>query len=77
MFRAPVIIEEFMKIDDFYRLSVSCPTEMTALHSDLSADLGCWRDISIYAHALVSGHIEEMRDILMLCWCPDVVACPP
>ena len=49
---------------------------MTALHSYLSADLGCWRDISIHAHPLVSGRIAELRDILALCRCPGVVVFP-
>ena len=49
---------------------------MTDSHSDLSADLGCRRNISIYAHPLVSGRIGEIRDILALHWCPGVVVFP-
>ena len=62
-----------MKVDDFARLSVLCQKSMTALHSDLSADLGCWKDISIYAHPPMSVRIEETRDIRALCWCPGVI----
>ena len=46
---------------------------MTTLHSDLSADLGRWGDISIHAHPPLSVRIEELRDILALCWCPGVI----
>jgi hypothetical protein len=49
---------------------------MTALHSDLSADLGCGSNISTDAHALVSARIGKIRDIRALCWCPDVVIFP-
>ena len=49
---------------------------MTALHSDLSADVGYWRKISIYANTLVSVRIGERRDIRVLCWCPGVVVFP-
>ena len=48
--RAPVFPEESIKVDGFARFSVLCPNGMTALHSDLSADLGGRRDISIHAH---------------------------
>ena len=34
---------------------------MTDLHSDLSANLGCRRNISIYAHPLVSVCIEKNK----------------
>jgi hypothetical protein len=50
---------------------------MAVLLSDLNADLGCERNISIHAHALLSVRIEEIRDILALCWCPGVVIIPP
>ena len=46
---------------------------MTALHSDLSADLGCWRDASTNADPPVSVRIEESRHIQTLCWCPGVI----
>ncbi len=46
---------------------------MTALHSDLSANLGCRRNISIHAHPPMSVHIEEIRDIRALCWCPGAI----
>ena len=46
---------------------------MAALHSDLSADLGCGRNTSIHAHASVSVRIGEIRDIQPLCWCPGVI----
>ena len=45
---------------------------MTTLHSDLSADLGCWRNASIHAHPSMSVCIGEIRDIQLLCWCPGV-----
>ena len=45
---------------------------MTALHSDLSADLGCRRNISIYGKLPISIRIGEIRDIRALCWCPGV-----
>ena len=38
--RAPVITEEPIKFDNFARLSVLCPNGMTALHSNLSAEVG-------------------------------------
>src|SRR5258706_11600767 len=43
---------------------------------NLGADLGCRRNISIYAHPLVSGRIKEIRHVLALCWCPGVVVFP-
>ena len=49
---------------------------MTGSHSGLSADLGCWRNASIHAHPLVSGRIGEIRDVLVLDWCPGVVVFP-
>ena len=45
---------------------------MTTLHSDLNADLGCRRKISIHAHPLFSARIGGIRDIRALCWCPGV-----
>ena len=45
---------------------------MTCLHSDLSAYLGCQRNISIYAHQQISIRIGKIRDIQALCWCPGV-----
>ena len=45
---------------------------MTALHSDLSADLGRRRSISIHANPPISVRIGETRDIRALCWCPGV-----
>ena len=49
---------------------------MAALHSDLSADLGCRRNISIHVHPPLSVRIGEIRDIQALCWCPDVIVFP-
>jgi hypothetical protein len=46
---------------------------MTDLHSDLSADLGGWRNISIHAHPLMSVRMRKRKDILALCWCPGEV----
>ena len=46
---------------------------MTALHSDLSADLGCRRNVSVYARPPMSVYIGELRDIQALCWCPGVI----
>ena len=46
---------------------------MTDLHSDFSADLCRWRNISIHAHPLVSVHVGKIKDILALCWCPGVL----
>ena len=45
---------------------------MTAPHSDLRADPGCRRNISIHAHPPLSVRIGEIRDIRALCWCPGV-----
>ena len=63
-----------MKVDGFACLSVLCQKGMSALHSDLSADLGCWRDFSIHAHPPVSVRIGEIRDLLVLCGCPGMIA---
>ena len=71
--RAPVITEESINVDYFAPLSVRCPNGMAALHSDLSVDLGYWRDIPIHAHPPVSVHIGVIRDILALCWYPGVI----
>ena len=49
---------------------------MTAPHSDLNADLGCRRDVSIYAYPLVSARIVGLIDIRALCWCPGVIVFP-
>ena len=49
---------------------------MTALHPDLSADLGCRRNISIHAYPPLSVRIGEIRDIQALCWCPGVIVFP-
>ena len=68
--QAPVITEEPIKLDDFTPLSVLCPNQMTDLHSDLNADLGCWRNIFIHAHPPMSVCIVAIRDIWALCWCP-------
>ena len=65
-----------MKVDYFARLSVLCPNRMTAFHSNVNPDLGCRRNIAIYAYPLVSGHTGEIRDILALRWCPGVVVFP-
>ena len=49
---------------------------MTALHTDLSADLGCRRNISIHAYSRISVRIEETGDIQALCWYPGVIVFP-
>ena len=46
---------------------------MATLHSNLSADLGCRRNISIHVHPPISVLIVEIRDIRALCWCPGVI----
>ena len=46
---------------------------MAALHSDISTDLGCRRNLSIHANPLISVRIGEIMNILALCWCPGVV----
>jgi len=73
---APVIVEKTIKVNDFARLSVRCPKRMTVLHSDLNADLGCWRKIPTRADPLVSVRIGAMRDPQAPCWCPYVVVFP-
>ena len=50
---------------------------MTALHSDLSADLGCRGNISIHTHPPFSVRIGEIRDIRALCWCPGAIVIRP
>ena len=45
--RAPVFPEESIKVDRFARFSVLCPNGMTALHSDLSAELGPDHDLYV------------------------------
>ena len=50
---------------------------MSALHSDLSADLGCRRNISIHAHLPLSVRIGTIRDIRALRWCPGVIVIHP
>ena len=74
--RAPVITKGSMRVDDFARLSILCPNRTAAFHSDLNPDLGCRGNISIYAHALMSGRIGKIRDILALRWCPGLVVFP-
>ena len=74
--RAPVIVEKSIKVNDFVRLSECGPKGMTALHSDLSADLGCWREIPTQANPLVSVRIGAVRDPQASCWCPCVVVFP-
>ncbi len=48
---------------------------MTASHSDLGADLGCRKNVSIHAHPPISVRVRigEMRDIRALRWCPGVI----
>ena len=46
---------------------------MTDLHLDLSADLGCRRNVSIHADTSLSVRIREIRDIRALYWGPDVI----
>ena len=49
---------------------------MTALHLDLSADLGGRRNTSIHVHPLISIRIGELMDIQALCWYPGVIIFP-
>ena len=49
---------------------------MIALHSDLSPDIGCWRNDSIHTYLLVSARNEETRDIRALSWRPGLVVFP-
>ncbi len=63
-----------MKVDDLSRLPVHC--RKLLLHSDLSADLGCWTDISTtgeWVSVRTYVRIGEVRDILALGWCPGVI----
>ena len=46
---------------------------MAALHADLSADLGCRRNVSKHAHPPISVRIGEIKDIRPLYWCPGVI----
>ena len=46
-----------MDVDGFARLMVFWPKCVTSLRSNIKPNLGCRRNISIYAHPLVSGRI--------------------
>ena len=46
---------------------------MTALDKNLHANLGRWKNTSIYAQASVRVHNEEEKDIRALDWCPGPV----
>lgn len=43
-----MIIEEFLEVNNHASLFLFCPRSIAALHSDVHAHLGCWRNLPIY-----------------------------
>ena len=72
----PIFIEELFQADLFDILVLLRPRQMTDLHLNLYAHLGCWRNIPIYARDSVSVLSEETEDIRVLDWCPRAVVFP-
>ena len=73
LFGDPILIERLLNVDIFDIPALLCPRQMTVLDLNLYADMRCRRDISIYAHASVSGCSEETEDIRASDWCPGLV----
>ena len=69
-------MKELLKADLLGILVLLRPWKMTALHLNLYTHLGCWRNISICAHASVSVRSEKREDIQALDWCPRAVVFP-
>jgi len=64
-FGGPIVFEKFWNVDLFATLLLR-PRQMSALHFDLDAQLGCRRNISTYAQALEKIRGEEKGDIQVL-----------
>jgi len=70
---APIIIEKRLEVDEYARLSVLRPKQMTAPHLDLGANLGCRRNVSTHEHPSLSVCSEEQRAVRALGGCPGLI----
>ena len=72
----PILIVEFLKVDILASLFRPSPRWMLALDLDLHADLGCRRNVSIYAQTSGIALNEQTSDIRALRQCPSQVVRP-